>query len=99
MAPTTLALPYAQPQSRTRKMAKQQSGYGYWAEFNGGDLDGDLLQNGVFIPTGVPRVSEETAQIPPETNDDSFDIGKTVVRWRSALTRRPVEQLANYSQH
>ncbi len=87
--------PTPNPKAVRVKWQKQQSGYGYWAEFNGGDLDGDLLQNGVFIPTGIPRVpGEETAQIPPETNDDSFDIGKTVVRWRKALS--PDAQWSNW---
>lgn len=87
--------PTPNPKAVRVKWQKEQSGYGYWAEFNSGQLDGDLLQNGVFIPTGIPRdPTVETAQISPETNDDSFDISKTAVRWRKALS--PDAQWSNW---
>ncbi len=34
------------------KWKTEHSGYGYWADYRSGELDGRLLENGTFIPTG-----------------------------------------------
>ncbi len=38
-----LALPNSQYQSRAGEMENQSSGYGYWANYRSGELDGRLL--------------------------------------------------------
>lgn len=36
------------------KWKTKDSGYGYWANYRSGELDGRLLEDGAFIPTGIP---------------------------------------------
>jgi len=80
---------YPTPNAKAVRVIWQtmHSRYGYWADFKSGLLDGELMRDGTFIPTGIPRPPfAETAEISPEMNENTFDVGKTAVRWRKALS-------------
>ncbi|ENB4455105.1 hypothetical protein PS031_18410 [Escherichia albertii] len=63
------------------KWKTEHSGYGYWADYRSGELDGRLLENGTFIPTGIPYDSSVKATQYSDSNN-AFLIGETDVRWR-----------------
>ncbi|EFO0999372.1 hypothetical protein SMW60_003375 [Escherichia albertii] len=63
------------------KWKTEHSGYGYWADYRSGELDGRLLENGTFIPTGIPYDSSVKATQYSDINN-AFLIGETDVRWR-----------------
>ncbi len=63
------------------KWKTKDSGYGYWANYRSGELDGRLLEDGAFIPTGIPyNSSVNIAQY--SDGEGSFLVGETDVSWR-----------------
>ncbi|WP_161538995.1 hypothetical protein [Escherichia albertii] len=62
------------------KWKTEHSGYGYWADYRSGELDGRLLENGTFIPTGIPYDSSvNIAQY--SAGESAFLVGETDVSW------------------
>lgn len=81
---------YPTPDSKAVRVKwfNQHSGYGYGVRYRTGYLDGKLMDNGVFVPTGVKYST--TAQ-PVTANGDTrydspFEVGENGVYWRKRLS-------------
>lgn len=81
---------YPTPDSKAVRVTwfEQHSGYGYGVHYRTGYLDGKLMDDGVFVPTGVKYSTRaQPAGASADWRDDpSFKIDGTGVHWRKVLS-------------